>query len=524
MYKFGYDISDKYETELGKKFSVYTPQEITRKMLAISFYKYFKDGDRKEKLKNLKLIDLSCGTGNFLVESLNFLIKISKIYFGEYKFFSNWITGYDIDKDSIDIAKIRLKKILKSYNINDYSFEKELNIENSLLKTFEVNYDIVVGNPPYLGEKNNREFFIDIKNSEFGKKYYEGKMDYLYFFIEKGIEILKKNGILTYITTNYWFTADYAKKLRATVKANSQFYYIEDLNKSVFKRALGQHNMIFSLIKMDKTIKTRVINDEIDEFINSNLLYTDNCKIVTASNEKLIFFNKMNKKCNFKLGDILNINQGIVSGYDKAFVRENFEERFSKYLKPFYKSKDILNYKIKDKNDFWILYLDKNIEVDSELLKELLPFKERLEKRREVKNGLINWYNLQWGRKKEIFENEKIVGRQRGSKNLFSYSNSSFYGSADIYYLTLKQTIYELNLFYILGYLNSKMFFDWFYYNGKKKGQDLELYSTPLKSTPIYYPDNLEKIEYISKLVKEQIENYTQENQEKIDKFFRWEI
>ncbi len=48
MDEFGYDISDKYEIELGKKFAVYTPSEITRRMLAISFYKYFKNGNRKK--------------------------------------------------------------------------------------------------------------------------------------------------------------------------------------------------------------------------------------------------------------------------------------------------------------------------------------------------------------------------------------------------------------------------------------------------------------------------------------------
>lgn len=36
----------------------------------------------------------------------------------------------------------------------------------------------------------------------------------LYFFIEKGIELLDENGILSYITTNYWLRADGAKKLR----------------------------------------------------------------------------------------------------------------------------------------------------------------------------------------------------------------------------------------------------------------------------------------------------------------------
>ena len=75
-----------------------------------------------------------------------------------------------------------------------------------------------MGNPPYLGEKNNREVFQKIKNTSFGMKYYEGKMDYFYFFVEKAVELLEERGILVYLTTNYWLKADSAKKLRNTLK------------------------------------------------------------------------------------------------------------------------------------------------------------------------------------------------------------------------------------------------------------------------------------------------------------------
>jgi adenine-specific DNA-methyltransferase len=95
----------------------------------------------------------------------------------------------------------------------------------------------------------------------------------------------------------------------------------------------------------------------------------------------------------------------------------------------------------------------------------------------------------------------------------------AFYGSADIYYLTAKED--WVNLHYILGFLNSRVFYEWFRANGKLKGHNLELYSTPLKETPIYYPENIEKIEYIAKLVKNQIRDYSVEVQEEIEKYFR---
>ncbi len=81
----------------------------------------------------------------------------------------------------------------------------------------------------------------------------------------------------------------------------------------------------------------------------------------------------------------------------------------------------------------------------------------------------------------------------------------------------------EISLLYILGYLNSRLFYDWFYYNGKRKGLYLELYATPLKETPVIYPDSKEKIEYIENIVREQIKNFSKEREEKLNEFFRGE-
>ena len=512
----GYKISEEYEKKIDTKFKKYTPQDIARKMLAVSFFRYFK-GKKLQKLQKLKLIDLSCGTGNFLCEALDFLIKMSKIYYGEYKYNESWITGIDIDKNALEIANARLNKILVKYNLPAKKFQ--LKNKNGLLHNFTKKYNIVIGNPPYLGEKNNREKFSEIKESDFGKKYYEGKIDYFYFFIEKGIDILAKNGILTYITTNYWLRADYAKKLRKKLKEEVSFFYINNYNKSMFKNAIGQHNMIFALEKKIKNQEINVISNSEKFTIKNNEIFNENQKIILAPEEKILLFKKIKEKSNVKLGEILNINQGIVSGCDKGFVLKKYDEKFKKYLKPLYKSKDILHYTTKVENDFWILYLDRESVMDELIEKHLKSFQKRLENRREVKKDIIKWFQLQWCRSQEMFEMPKIIAKQRGRERLFAYSDKDFYGSADIYYLTPKKE--NFNLFYILGYLNSKVFYDWFYYNGKTKGKNLELYSTPLKETPIYYPEKEEELEYIANLTKKQIKNYKIEVQNKIDEYFK---
>lgn len=523
MTNLGYELSEKYEISQNIKHKVYTPKEISTYILSETFKSYFLDKDIKVELSKLSLVDISCGSGNFLVEALNWLLEKHMEIFNEYKFYSCWINGYDIDKEAIKICQQRIKEILESKGISNY--ELNINPIDSLLNDIGYNYDIVIGNPPYIGEKSNKEVFQAIRETDFGKKYYEAKMDYFYFFIEKGLDILKNNGILTYITTNYWLKADSASKLRDKIKKDSDFIFIDDMNCSVFKRALGQHNLIFSLLKNKNNKKSKLKIDGKEFYVSNSKLYNENEKIVLAPEDKIDFFNSISKKRSFLLGDKFNINQGIVSGYDKAFIFDEYLEEFSKYLKPFYKNSDINNYKVND-NKYWILYLSKDINFNhtenKAILKHLESYKGRLEKRREVENNFINWYNLQWARKESIFKSKKIVARQRARKNLFAYSDKDLYGSADIYYLTLKDN--SLSLYFILAYLNSEFFFNWFYFQGKRKGENLELYSTPLKEVPVYYPNDKNKILYIENLVKKQIESYSDEIQNKINEFFRGEI
>ena len=51
-------------------------------------------------------------------------------------------------------------------------------------KVFKENggFDVVIGNPPYVGEKGHKEMFQEIAATSFGEKFYYGKVDLFYFF------------------------------------------------------------------------------------------------------------------------------------------------------------------------------------------------------------------------------------------------------------------------------------------------------------------------------------------------------
>jgi len=480
---------------MGKKrYVIYTPEIESREMAKLAFqYAPLK--------KQWEIADLSCGTGNLLSAFVNYTRE---------KHSQNKIQyyGYDIDAQGILEAKRKLEEEESFFSCEDSLFLKK-----------EERFDVILGNPPYLGEKNHKEIFEDLKQIEFGKKYYEGKMDYFYFFIEKAIDLLHEEGILIYLTTDYWLVADGAKKLRKVLQEEGEFLYFQDYNISLFEGASGQHNLLFVWRKGKKGSPVFIQEKERNFCLKQEELYEKNGNIYFWHPDIRKRLRKIQEKSNYRLGDLLEIKQGIVSGCDKAFVFSHYEEELKDYLKPFYKNKDIFSYSVEKQEELWILYLTEKLPWNPILEKYLSSYRERLENRREVQLGKIAWWHLQWARENEMFQKPKILGRQRCKGNWFAYSEEEVYGSADIYYFLPKEE--TLDLFYILAYLNSSLFSFWYQYCGKKKGNLLEFYSKPLQEVPIYYPENEEERKEISNLAKLQTLEYSRERQQKIDNYFK---
>ena len=114
------------------------------------------------------------------------------------------------------------------------------------------------------------------------------------------------------------------------------------------------------------------------------------------------------------------------------------------------------------------------------------------------------------------------MARQRNRRNDFALVSNEFYASADVYYITPKDT--KINMYYILAYLNSEVFYRWFKLQGKNKGEFLELYSTPLKEVPIIYENDKIILEKVENLIKRQMESFSKEIQKEIDEYFTSKI
>lgn len=275
-------------------------------------------------------------------------------------------------------------------------------------------FDIVIGNPPYVGEKGNKELFRPIAATEFGHKYYYGKMDLFYFFFHKALDLGAKDAEIAFITTNYYPTAFGGKVLREDFKERSQIRKLINFNElKIFESALGQHNMITVLTKnknqpiiacnsfckiggiaSNRTLDTILyakesVQDYFDVYhVEQSDLYegTENYIRIAgcgagAENSLESILSKIAASTKH-LKDIAYIKQGIVSGADKytnaheakyhlgfpkgtgIFVLRKPElkaldipENERKYVKEVYKNSQISKYHISYSDDLTVFYM-----------------------------------------------------------------------------------------------------------------------------------------------------------------------
>ncbi|MDO9545576.1 MAG: N-6 DNA methylase, partial [Pelolinea sp.] len=287
-------------------------------------------------------------------------------------------------------------------------------------------FNVIIANPPYIGEKGNEKIFQEVAKNNLGKQFYTRWMDYFYFFFHTGINLCKTDGTISFITTNYFLTATGADKLRTDLRNRTIVKQIINFNElKVFDTALGQHNSIIILQKgQDKNafanncitnrqgsitqeVLRRILDKKDSETIFFNVKQKDlydgkpnyirlNGNSISSVDPIQNILNKINNNAP-TLNSFCNINQGIVSGADKVSNRHlkkysdlNAKKGdgiyvlskreiseldipdydYEKFVKPFYKNSDIKKYYTKNKNDYWVLYIrgqGKPIKLSSQL-------------------------------------------------------------------------------------------------------------------------------------------------------------
>ena len=542
--------------------------------------KYWKESFPNESIKNIKIFEPSVGKGVFideLLKELEIQWENEGLEYNKEYIFKNNIFAIDIDQDMIDycIDNFQLEYIEHNFICDNTLLCDIENINKEFAKVFKEKggFDIVVGNPPYVGQSRNKDIFRDIKGTCFGRKFHQRRMDLFYFFYHKGIDIIKPNGVLSFITTNYFIDATNADMLRDDLKKRTTILKIINFNElKIFESALGQHNMIMFLKKMvNEESKVYVSNSKRKGFANKQILndilygkdeftiYNDfpyselfdvsnNCIRIYDKDDSIKSIVKKLESLPVKLIDCCNINQGIVTGCNKI-SKKHIEQYAGNWalnegiyilsdseidslclnqheyslLKPWFKNSNIhkWNTELKTKERV-IYYSSKNQYSNVEKIKKHLERFKIILVNRNVRTGSVtldeydrflsgeydisyvmiasemkkeNYYCLSYARHEDMFTQEKIVVPQRSKSNTFGYNNIPWYSATDVYFINPKDK--NVRLKYVLGVLNSKLYYLWLYTRGKRKGEILELFLKPISEIPIIIPSDIQQKEIV---------------------------
>ncbi|EPS2691746.1 DUF7149 domain-containing protein [Campylobacter jejuni] len=493
-------------------------QEI--KNLKISFKNFcFADKFKKEmKSFNDKCEKYSKKYGNFLAvddENLKFFVSAN-------------LTLFDFDEKEATKEFANLKKEydnifnLESNHPFEWRFEfPEILDDDGNFKGF----DLIIGNPPYIKEAENKELFANTKKL----RTYQGKMDIWYHFVGRGFDILKNNGYLAFIATNNWVTNSGAKKLRNIVLEESQILSLVDFSSFMVFDSASIQTMImqFQKIKSPKnyefhfakiTTQTPIYEDALsllknektqnNEILKINLTpkkFIDKTLNFTKSDYEELF-NKIqkygkfyleerevaqgivypqeniNKKSLEILGNNFYLGQGIQKLTNEEVENLNLLKNEKILLKPIFESDNIQKYFVKRYNYFWVIYTNSSFKNPNSM-DDYPNLKKHLDKFQNVITSDNKPYGLHRARDEKFFTGSpRIVAlRKCVGEPKFSYVDFDCYVSATFYVIKTQR----INVKYLTAILNSKLIAFWLKHKGKMQGNNYQIDKEPLLNIPI---------------------------------------
>ncbi|MDL1971474.1 MAG: N-6 DNA methylase [Candidatus Desulfofervidaceae bacterium] len=452
MNLFGlYDSNYNTNKQLFSSFH-YTPSYLARTIVEYSLSKI-----NLQTTQNLKILDPACGSSEFLLEVLKQLK--TQGYTGNVE-----IYGWDSSGSAISISKFLL-----SYEKREWGDKLSLNIElveDSLIKNWDSDYDLIIMNPPFLSwelmDKTTREIV-----SETLGNLAKQKPNLASAFIYKSIKHLKPGGIIGTVMPTSILLMDSYKKLRNEIKENISLLLVGKLGNFIFEYALTDVSILIGkktksndvpLLLWTKNEKA-IVNEAFRDLrkVNYNLIpYVTEKKTYSIYKPEIYPFNKENWKIlsyreqelikHFKLlistkqlvtiQDIFDVKQGVRTGNNKVFkISKDFytslPKQEQKFFRPAIDNDSIKKGQIIEYDYLWYPYNENGVTIKTEQeLQEkapsffqriLLPNKEKLIKR--ARKDESNWWLLSEHRAWLRHKYPKLVSTEFGKAGSFAFDD-----------------------------------------------------------------------------------------------------
>ncbi|MCF8219640.1 MAG: N-6 DNA methylase [Bacteroidales bacterium] len=361
--------------ELGIVDEEYTRGRRNRKKATLKALSQKLD-DYREWLLSLTILDPACGSGAFLNQALDFLIKehgkideLRAELMGDSLVLSDItndileknIYGVDLNEESVEIAKLSLwlRTAQKGRKLNTLS--QNIKCGNSLIddpavagdKAFrweeefpEVfkrgGFDVVIGNPPYVRVQGLRTNF---KNEsvfyENNFKSATGRFDIYILFIEKAHKLISKRGNVSFILPHKFLVASFGTGIRNYLAETKAVKSIVHFGSELVFEEASTYTCILTLSHDNETLKFAEIQPQQlfsgfrFDWLKTSSLNQDSWNLVEGNVQTL--FEKLESSGTHASKIFSKISRGVVTGADGVFILEgeivrNTFKGFSKEL------------------------------------------------------------------------------------------------------------------------------------------------------------------------------------------------
>jgi len=258
----------------------------------------------KDWLLNLKILDPACGSGAFLNQALEYLLKEHKklqndlalmgdlfaVYEVEKEVLEHNLYGVDINEGAVEIARLSLWLRTAKRGRPLTKLANKIKVGNSLIsdKTVVLNafdwhvefpevfaqggFDVVIGNPPYITFALGKKQDFQSKDIEYYKDMFPlssaYKVSSYLIFIEQSLKLISKNGLLSFIVPNTLYTNYFYANFREYLIDNFSIHKLLNLPYEVFEDADTGGSAIFIFGKQSLTTSQLFLVNNEKEFVN----------------------------------------------------------------------------------------------------------------------------------------------------------------------------------------------------------------------------------------------------------------
>lgn len=359
-------------------------------------------------------------------------------------------------------------------------------------------FDCVIGNPPYVRIQAMKKWApkeVEIYKSKY-KTARTGNYDIYVVFVERGLELLNKNGLLGYILPHKFFNSKYGEATRKLIAEGKHLSHVVHFgDNQVFKGATTYTCLLF----LSKEVKNKcdftkvkdLINWEEDNIetgkIDSSEITKKEWNFVVGKGASL--FKKINS-IPVKLEEIADIFVGLQTSADTVYLFKeyHFNDKYytivkssilgkeikieSDILKPVIRSGNIGRYWAKKTALILFPYRitdNKAFIIDEDDMRENYPFawkylkenKKLLENRENGKFKYSGWYQL-YPKNLHLWEQAKILVPYMITRlSAFYDLDNSYFVNVTTGGFGITINCKDINMIYLTGIINSKLM-DWY--------------------------------------------------------------